>query len=78
MARSMVTPHGDAGLADYTPPTTATFSDVPTTSWAYRYVEYVSQEGVASGYGDGTYRPTSVCSRDQMAVFETRAFDLIP
>ena len=78
ISRSIVTPHGDEGLAGYTPPATPTFTDVQTGHWAYRYVEYTAQEGVASGYGDGTYRPSSVCTRDQMAVFVVRAFDLIP
>jgi len=78
ISRSIATPHGDEGLAGYTPPATPTFSDVPIYHWAYRYVEYVAEAGVASGYGDGSYRPGSVCSRDQMAVFVSRAFGLSP
>ena len=57
IARSIVTPLGDAGLANYTPPTTASFSDVPTSYWAFKYVEYCHAHGVVNGYSDGTYHP---------------------
>jgi hypothetical protein len=76
IARSIVTPHGDEGLIGYTPPATPTFSDVPTDHWAYMYVEYIAGQGVASGYWDGTYRPTVTVTRDQMAVYVQRAFKL--
>ena len=36
ISRSIVTPTGDAGLASYTPPATATFADVPTSFWTYK------------------------------------------
>jgi hypothetical protein len=32
--------------------------------------------GVVAGYMDGFYRPTWIVSRDQMAVFIARAFEL--
>jgi len=76
VARAMVTPPGDEGLASYTPPETPTFSDVPLDFWSYRYVEYIAQEGVTTGYDDGTYRPAVVVTRDQMAVYVQRAFGL--
>jgi len=56
-----------------TGPPTATFSDVLTDHWAFRYVEYAVENGVVAGYGDGTYRPTETVTRDQMAVFIARA-----
>ena len=56
-----------------TGPATATFSDVPTDHWAFRYVEYAVDHGVVGGYEDGTYRPTLTVTRDQMAVFIARA-----
>ncbi len=55
-------------------PTTASFSDVPTGYWAYKYVEYARSHGVVGGYSDGTYRPVVPVTRDQMAVFVYRAF----
>ena len=57
-------------------PSTATFPDVPTDHWAFKYVEHIVDKGVASGYDDDNYHPEYPCSRDQMAVFIARAFDL--
>ena len=76
IARAIVTPPGDEGLAGYPPPATATFSDVPTDFWAYKYVEYIAAEGVSTGYGDGTYRPDVIVNRDAMAVYVQKAFEL--
>lgn len=65
---------GDAGVPP--PPATASFPDVPTTHWAYRYVEYARQAFIVSGYPDGNYQPWVVVTRDQMAVYVARAFHL--
>jgi hypothetical protein len=54
-------------------PATATFSDVPTDYWAFNYVEYAVSQGVVLGYPDGIYNPTDPVTRDQMAVFISRA-----
>ncbi len=63
---------GDSGVPPG--PGTATFSDVPTGYWAFKYVQYAATHGVVGGYGDGTYRPITAVTRDQMAVFVYRAF----
>jgi PKD repeat protein len=81
IARSIVDPTGDEGLASYGPPTTPTFRDVRRTnawSWSYRHVEYVAEQEIVSGYLDGLYHPEQTCSRDQIAVFFARAFELSP
>ncbi len=75
VARAIVNPTGDAGLAGYTPPSTPTFPDVPTDFWAYKYIEYCKAQGVVGGYGDG-YRPGEPVTRAQMAVYVARAFQL--
>jgi len=49
---------------------------VPTSYWAFKYVEYCHAHGIVNGYSDGTYQPGAVVTRDQMAVFVTRAFQL--
>ena len=38
--------------------TTAPFKDVPTTNTFAGYITYCAQQGIISGYGDGTFRPT--------------------
>jgi hypothetical protein len=77
IARSMVDPTGEEGLADYVPPSTPTFPDVQTYFWAYAHIEYLVEHGGGSGYPDGLYRPTATCTRDQMAVYIARAFGLL-
>lgn len=68
---------GDAGVPE--PTGDPTFSDVtPATAWewCHKYVEYIAARGITRGYSDGLYHPEYTCSRDQMAVFLTRAFEL--
>ncbi len=57
-------------------PAEPTFSDIPPSHWAYRYVECIAAHEIAKGYPDGLYHPETVCTRDQMAVYMTRAFGL--
>jgi hypothetical protein len=78
IARAIATPTAGADLVNYTPPATATFPDVPTNFWAYKYVEYIAQPaiGVTKGYPDGDYHPEYICTRDQVAVYIQRAFKL--
>ena len=57
-------------------PPQATFYDVPAGHWAYKYVEYCASKGIVRGYDPVTYGPTITVSRDQMAVYITRAFGL--
>jgi hypothetical protein len=65
---------GDGGVPDG--PAEATFDDVPTDHWAYKYVEYCVDNGIVGGYDPVTYAPDVIVTRDQMAVFISRAFDL--
>jgi len=56
-----------------------TFPDVTDTSpaaWCRKHVEYTVSKGVVGGYPDGNYHPEVTVSRDQMAVFIARAFEL--
>ena len=39
--------------------TSAPFSDVPTTNEFAGYIAYCSQQGIISGYADGTFRPSA-------------------
>jgi len=86
IARSIATPTGEAGLIGYDPPDTPTFPDVLTDHWAYKYVEYAYEQGVVKGYpfpdpdnpGETItlYQPDWIVTRDQMAVYVQRAFEL--
>jgi len=78
IARAIVTPTGEEGLASYTPPATPSFPDVPTDFWTYKHIEYIREAGIVGGYPDGRYHPGELCTRDQMAVFIARAFELLP
>ena len=81
IARSIVTPTGDAGLASFEPPAVPTFPDVTPDgkwSWCYRHVEYIAAAGITHGYEDNLYHPERVCTRDQMAVYVQRGFGLPP
>ena len=58
------------------------FSDVPFTGfgpfgsepfWAFYEIEACYRAGIVGGYDDGTYRPSLTVTRDQMAVFISRA-----
>jgi hypothetical protein len=45
------------------------FSDVPTTSGFYRFVETILHKNVTGGCGTGIYCPSASTTREQMAVF---------
>ena len=76
IARAIVEPHGEEGLASYTPPTTPTFPDVDASFWAFKHIEYCFAQGVVKGYLDLKYYPENLVTRDQMAVYVSRAFQL--
>ncbi len=58
------------------PPTGAVFSDVPLTHWAAAWIEQLAAEGITSGCAAGLYCPENRVTRDQMAVFLVRTFNL--
>lgn len=77
LARALVASSGEAALADYEPLRPRNFSDVPAAFWAYRHVEYCWAHSVVMGYDDELYHPELSVTRDQMAVYIARAFELI-
>jgi len=54
--------------------TGSSFSDVDPTHPMCRYIKRLSELGITTGYGDGTYRPALSVNRAQMAAFLARAF----
>ncbi len=68
---------GDTFFETYTPPGGPSFPDVASDFWAYKYIEYIANADVAQGYLDGNYHPEVVVTRDQMAVYVSRAFGYV-
>ncbi len=66
--------HGTA----YTPPTATgtAFTDIPDSYWAAAWIEQLAAEGITGGCGGGNYCPTNPVTRDQMAVFLQKTFNL--
>ncbi len=58
----------------YTPPpaTGGTFTDIEG-HWAEDWIEALAQEGITSGYGDGTFRPDNGVTRAEISIFLLRA-----
>ncbi|WP_052343512.1 S-layer homology domain-containing protein [Bacillus massiliigorillae] len=52
------------------------FKDVSPSSAAARYIQKATEDGIITGFPDGTYRPDQSVTRGQMAIFLSRAFDL--
>jgi hypothetical protein len=68
-------PEGQAAL-----PATAdapSFSDVSSDFWAFDEIEACAAAGVVQGFPNGTYRPGLVVTRDQMAVYISRAMVVV-
>jgi len=57
-------------------PGTATFPDVAPGYWAFQEIEALAASGITTGYPDGTYKPTALVTRAQMATFLARALGL--
>ena len=45
------------------PPAVAQFTDVPTSYWAYKHVEYLYANTIVNGYTPTTYQPTTNVTR---------------
>ena len=62
----------------YAPPAPrgALFVDVPSTHWAAAWIEQLVAEGITSGCGGGNFCPSVTVTRDQMAVFLVKAFNI--
>jgi predicted outer membrane repeat protein len=56
----------------YTPPTSATFGDVPMTVGHWNWVERLANSTITAGCGAGNYCPFSEVNRAQMAIFLLR------
>jgi hypothetical protein len=68
------------GSAYLPPAPTGVFADVPTTYWAAAWIEQLAAEGITTGCSTTPkqYCPATPVTRDQMAVFLVRTFNLLP
>ena len=61
------------GIPDVVDPyPTGQFLDVPSSHWAFQFIEKFGSTGITSGCGNGNYCPTARVTRAQMAVFLER------
>lgn len=58
-----------AGSPAYTPPAVSRFKDVPTTHQFYKEISWLAEQGITTGFSDGTFRPAENINRDAMAAF---------
>jgi hypothetical protein len=52
------------------------FDDVAADYWAAAWIKQLAAEGITGGCGNNNYCPLVAVSRDQMAVFLQRVFNL--
>jgi|GEM_PF-5569261 len=53
----------------------ASFTDVAADAWYFGYVACLTESGMISGYGDGTFRPNEAVTRQEMAVLLAKTAD---
>ena len=58
-----------AGSPAWEPPEGAVFTDVGPGHAFFGPISWLASVGVAGGFGDGSFRPTAVVSRQAMAAF---------
>ena len=58
------------------PPADGDFTDVPLDHSMAAWIEQLAAEGITGGCGAGTYCPDKNVTRDQMAIFLVRTFNL--
>jgi hypothetical protein len=59
---------------NFTYPAAATFGDVPTTHMGFQWVQKMAELGITGGCTPPNFCPSDPVTREQMAVFITRAF----
>jgi hypothetical protein len=54
----------------------SSFTDVPPTHAAYKFISAAYQAGIINGYSDGTFKPNANVTRAQIAIMVQRAFNV--
>jgi hypothetical protein len=52
------------------------FKDIPNDFWAKKEIEYLVNNKIISGYGDGTFKPDASISRKHAAALLVRALNI--
>ena len=52
-----------------------TFSDVPSSHWAAKYINFAATRGWVNGYADGTFRPNNSITRAEVAAVTCRLLE---
>jgi hypothetical protein len=55
--------------SSYVPPVTPSFDDVSPGHPFFTEIEWMAEEEISTGYGDGTFRPGAALTRGAMAAF---------
>ncbi|PZS02649.1 MAG: hypothetical protein DLM69_03890, partial [Candidatus Chloroheliales bacterium] len=64
------------GYDVYNPPTPS-FNDVPSSYWAYGYIEQAHHLNIINGYPDGSFKPTAISKRDELSAILYGALNLV-
>lgn len=54
------------------------FSDLPTVHWGYANIHKMVEEGLVSGYTDGTFKPDKDITREEFATLVSKTLNLKP
>ena len=54
----------------------ATFSDVKSNDWCYKYIGYLEKYDIIKGYSDGTFRPDDAVTRAEFVTMAVRYYAL--
>ncbi len=54
----------------------STFTDLPTTFWAYGAIEALNAQGLITGYPDGTFKPDQVITRAEFVTILVKSLKL--
>ena len=54
---------------------TKSFTDVPSTHWAAKYINFAATRGWVGGYPDGTFRPENQITRAEVAAVTCRLLE---
>ncbi|MFW2513872.1 S-layer homology domain-containing protein [Demequina sp. SO4-13] len=61
-----------AGEPSFSAPSRSPFKDITTRSSFYKEINWLADEGISTGWSDGTYRPFQSIERNAMAAFMHR------